>query len=301
MANVTRHVDQPTTIGVLGATSPVGQQVLEILKARADVQVVAFSREPKHESDSGVQWVTFSAEDAQDLKSQRGSIQLWIAASPIWIVHEHFDLFQQLNAERVVCLSSTSQFTKVASSSPYEEQVVQRLIDGERALMEWAGNCHVGWTVLRPTLIYGRGNDRNLSEIVKIIKRLKVFPLFGKALGLRQPVYVDDVAMACVQAVFSGDAANKAYNISGQEKLTYKEMVSRVFAAMGLKPRLISINLSLFNAALFFLKMMPRYRNWNADMVMRMNRDMVFDHDDASKDFGFKPQAFILAPRDIDV
>src|SRR5690606_679621 len=107
----------------------------------------------------------------------------------------------------------------------------------------------ISWTVLRPTLIYGRSTDRNLSEIVKIIRKLRFFPLFGKAQGLRQPIYVDDVAGACVQAAFSANAANKAYNISGAEQLSYKEMVTRVFAAMGQKPRLLTINLAFFNFA----------------------------------------------------
>lgn len=205
----------------------------------------------------------------------------------------------QLGAQRIVCVSSTSQFTKTSSSSPSEEQVVRQLVEGEQTLMDWAGKQGVGWTVLRPTLIYGRSNDRNLSEIVKIIRKLRFFPLFGKSEGLRQPIYVDDVAGACVQAGLSGAAVNRAYNISGAERLSYREMVVRVFVAMGLKPRFLTINLSLFSFALFFLRRIPRYKKWNADMVLRMNRDMVFDHDDAARDFGFDPRRFVLTERDV--
>ena len=138
-----------------------------------------------------------------------------------------------------------------------------------------------------------------MSEIVKIIRKLRFFPLFGKAEGLRQPIYVDDVALVYVLAGLSANTVNKAYNISGAERLSYKEMVTHVFAAIGLKPRFLTINLSLFSFGLFFLKKIPRSKHWNADMVLRMNRDIVFSHDEATHDFGFNPQRFSLTERDV--
>jgi len=292
-------MEQRMTVGVLGATSPVGAQVLKQLIEIGMVDVVAFSRKHVERSMGPSRWVSLSGLDVDALRSQVGEIKVWIAASPIWILPEHFAMLAQLGAQRVVCVSSTSRFTKTTSSSPYEERIVQQLADGERALVGWASGQGISWTILRPTLIYGRSTDRNLSEIVKIIRKLRFFPLFGKAQGLRQPIYVDDVAGACVQAAFSSNAANKSYNISGAEQLSYREMVTRVFTAMGKKPRFLTISLPLFNFALLFLRKIPRYKNWNADMVLRMNRDMVFDHGEAKRDFGFNPQRFSLSERDV--
>lgn len=292
------NINNISTVGVLGATSPVGTQLIRQLIANG-IKVVAFSRSCTDGVVDNVRWVNLSSLNMDQLLDEHGEIPLWIAASPIWTIAEHFSLMKMLGATRVVCLSSTSQFTKLESSSSYEEKVVQDLIKGEQSIEAWASQQDIGWTILRPTLIYGRGNDRNLSEMVKIIKRIRCFPLFGEANGLRQPIYVDDVARACIQSGFSDLARNNTYNISGAEQISYREMVARVFIAMGLKPRFISINLDLFNCALFFLKMIPRYKNWNADMVLRMNRDMVFDHESARRDFAFGPQAFVLTDVDI--
>lgn len=292
-------MNEKTTVGVLGATSPAGRQVLARLVADGH-RVVAFSRNaPPGEDVDGVHWISLAAVDAADVAKAAGPIPVWIALCHIWVVGEHFSLVQRLGAKRVVCLSSTSRFTKVSSHNPYEESLVQRLCEGERALADWAQSAGIAWTVLRPTLIYGRSTDRNLSEIVRIIRKLGVFPIFGRAAGLRQPIYVDDVAQAAVLAAFAPEAANKAYNISGAEILSYREMVTRIFKAMGRAPRLLIVPIWLFNVALSVLHLIPRYRKWNADMVQRMNRDMVFDHDDAARDFNFKPQPFLL--RAIDV
>lgn len=285
------------TVAVLGASSPAGQQVLRLLESH-DVQVFAISRRDQLVNpEEKLSWVR-----ADKFKTEQTEIQeldILISVAPIWKIEEYFPVLTKLQCKKVVCLSSTSRFTKTESSSAYEEKIVADLVKGEHDLQTWASNNNVSWTVLRPTLIYGRSNDRNLSEIAKIINKFKFFPVFGKADGRRQPIYVDDVARASVLAAFCANANNKAYNISGDEVLTYKDMVSRVFVAMGLKPKFFTINLSLFNFGLFFLRKIPKYKNWNADMVQRMNRDMVFDHLEAKQDFGFEPQKFILTSDDV--
>jgi len=280
--------------GVLGATSPVGRQVLVQLVG-AGHPVVAFSRQPQQDG-AHVRWARLpdGAEVAAD-----EPIRYWIALCGIWNLPEHFDMMLRHGVRRIVCLSSTSRFTKTTSSNPQEEAIVRRLTEGERQLAEWAQANGVEWTILRPTLIYGRGTDRNLAEIVKLIRKLGFFPLFGRAEGLRQPVYVDDVAKAATLALFSANAGGNSYNISGAEVLSYREMVVRIFKAMGRKPKFLGVPIWFFNLALFFLRLVPSYRKWNTDMVQRMNRDMVFDHDAARRDFGYDPQCFIL--RDVDV
>ncbi len=59
----------------------------------------------------------------------------------------------------------------------------------------------VEWVILRPTLIYGHGRDKNITEIARFIRRFGFFPLLGKANGLRQPIHVEDVAEACFAAL----------------------------------------------------------------------------------------------------
>ena len=34
-------------------------------------------------------------------------------------------------------------------------------------------------------------------------------------------------------------------------------------------------------------------------MAERMNRDLVFDHFEATRDFGFEPRAFVLSAEDV--
>jgi len=225
----------------------------------------------------------------------------WICAAPIWVLPDYFDLLKKHRAKRVVVLSSTSQFTKDDSSDPEEQAVARKLTDAEQQVRGWAESHGIEWVILRPTLIYGLGRDKNISEIARFIRRFGFFPLFGKANGLRQPIHAADVAGACLSALQAPCAANRAYNISGGETLSYREMVIRIFSALSLRPRILSVPLWFFGLAISLLRRIPRYRKWSTAMAERMNQDLVFDHSEASRDFGFKPRAFELLTTDLPI
>lgn len=287
-------------IGLLGATSLVGECLLPLL-TQSDGQVVAFSRRCVARADVGVEWRqlderAFSPGPSPDFRE----IDLWICFAPIWALPEHFGLLGAHGARRVVVLSSTSRFTRGDASDPDEQSVARKLAEGEERLRAWAEANQVEWVILRPTLIYGRGRDKNISEIVRFIRRFGFFPLLGAAAGLRQPVHSGDVASACLAALDSPAAVNRAYNLSGGETLSYREMVSRVFAVLDRRPRLIMVPLWTFRLAVASMHVLPHYRHWTAAMAERMNQDMVFDHGEAAKDLGFSPRPFRLTREDCD-
>ena len=137
-----------------------------------------------------------------------------------------------------------------------------------------------------------------MSEIARFIRRFSFFPVLGKAEGLRQPVHVDDLAQACFAAL-NGPVANRAYNLSGGETLTYREMVKRIFKSLALTPRLLSVPLPMFRIAVVVLRLLPRYRKLTSAMAERMNRNMVFEHGEAQKDLDFSPRRFELPASDL--
>jgi len=278
--------DKADTVAILGATSLVGEPLVRLLVA-GGTDVLAYSRRAR--AGGGARWRQLEGAPIE-------TTDCWISVMPIWALPAHFARIEASGARRIVQLSSTSQFTKLHSPDPAEAAVAKRLVDGEAALRTWAEARGIAWTILRPTLIYGAGRDRNVSEIARFIRRFGFFPLLGKATGLRQPVAAEDVARACVEASRAPLAANRAYNISGGETLSYRAMVERVFASMGRKPVTPSIPLALFAAAVVCLRLLPRYRHWTPAMAERMNTDMVFDHGDAARDFGYAPGPFGSGP-----
>lgn len=292
-------------VGVLGATSLVGDCLLALL-TQAGWRVSAYSRREGGRKGSGVKWKSLaiptlpnSPAPSLPAEEQEEHLPCWICVAPIWVVPEHFGLLDAHGVRRLVVVSSTSRFTKDDASDPGEQAIAGRLAEAEMRVQAWAEDRNVEWIILRPTLIYGRGQDKNISEIARFIQRFGFFPLLGKAMGARQPVHAEDVAMACLAALNCSVAANRAYNISGGETLPYREMVGRVFGALRRRPRSLTIPRAVFSAALALLRCLPRYRHWSAGMAERMNRDLVFDHADATRDFGFTPRPFRLTLADL--
>jgi nucleoside-diphosphate-sugar epimerase len=261
-------------------------------------RVIAYSRQSPGRAIPGVEWRHIDPSASTGLPVDETGVYCWFCLAPIWALTEYFSLLEGHKAKRVVALSSTSRFTKTGSSYPAEQAVAQRLAHGEARFREWAEASGVDWTILRPTLIYGRGRDKNIAEIARFIRRFGFFPLLGKGTGLRQPIHADDVAGACLSAMKSPAAVKQAYNISGGETLCYREMVHRVFLAVHRRTRMVSIPLTVLRLALICLHLLPRYRHWSIAMAERMNRDLVFEHSEATRDFGFSPRSFQPTPKD---
>lgn len=291
------------SIGVLGASSIVGRSVLQQLTS-IDNGVIAFSRTPELHADvspdPNVNWHKFS-ELAND--SNNPTIESWISLMPIWELVTLLPQMKTLGLGKLVAMSSTSKFTKSGSDSEKDSQIAEKLERAEKAIGGWCEKNNVEWVILRPTMIYGLGKDVNVSTIVRFIRRFGFFPLLGAASGLRQPVHIEDVAYACVAAIDLDSFPVRSYNISGAEVLSYYEMVTRIFKFLNKKPRIIKLPLFLFKAAIAMAHVTPvlrkRFSHWTPAMAQRMNQDMAFDHSDATQDFGFNPQKFVLGPKDL--
>jgi uncharacterized protein YbjT (DUF2867 family) len=286
-------------LAVIGATGLVGECLLA-LSTEAGWRVTAYYRGESAPSPEGIEWLPLpepGAAAAPPAPSET-AVKYWICTAPIWILPEHFALLESQGVRRLVTLSSTSRFTKKNSSDAEEQAVSRRLAEAEARVQQWAESGGVEWVILRPTLIYGLGRDGNIAEIARFVRRFGFFPLFGKAQGLRQPIHVQDVAHACLAALESSAAANRAYNLSGGETLSYRNMIIRIFTCMGRFPLLLPVPLFAFRVACALFRLFPRYRHWSSAMAERMNRDMVFDHSPAARDLAFKPRAFALFPED---
>lgn len=291
-------------VGVIGATSLVGSCLLPLL-ARNDWNVTACTRgaiaEPG-DSARSVVWESLAREVGVGKggdTDRSSAIAYWICLAPIWVLPEHFAMLARRGTKRIVALSSTSRFTKSNSPDPAEQMMAQRLRDGEIRLETWAREYSIELVILRPTLVYGLGRDKNICVVARFIRRFGFFPLLASAQGLRQPVHAQDVAAACLAALEQKQIREHAYNLSGGETLTYRSMVERVFAALGKPARFLRVPAWLFFLGVGGLRLLPRFQKWTPQMARRMNTDLVFSHADAARDLSFAPRPFALTTEDL--
>jgi nucleoside-diphosphate-sugar epimerase len=275
---------------VTGASSQIGDFLLPRLKT-AGHEVHAVSRAPR-DAVPGLSWFPADLEQPEALVQAANGCSAIIHLAPIWSLPLHLADLAGAGVGRVVAFSSTSRFGKESSRDPAEQALVRRLADAEQTLEEGCGCLDLCRTVLRPTLIYGSGRDKNVSSIARFVRRFGFFPIAGAGSGLRQPVHADDLAQAVCAVLESDITCGRSYNLSGGETLSYRHMVERIFASVGHSPRVVPLSLGPLRLLLRLLSILPRFRYVKPEMADRMNRDLVYDHEDAVRDFGYAPLEF---------
>jgi len=270
---------------VCGATGIVGGYIVRQL-VRSGARPLALSRLP-HQSAT-VDW--FQGDLATPKTIELPAFEQLFCTAEIGLLADAIPEIYAPSLKRVVAFTSTSIITKIESEIAEERELLQRLADGERRLIAACERYGVGWTILRPTIIYAEGRDGNISRLARLIQKVGFLPLMGSGAGLRQPVHAEDLAIGAIQAAASRAAANKTYVLPGAETISYREMVGRIFDGLG-KPRRIITAPPLFWRAGFALAK-PFFRNANAAMGARMAKDLVFDAEPAVRDFGWKPRGF---------
>jgi uncharacterized protein YbjT (DUF2867 family) len=183
-------------------------------------------------------------------------------------------LAQAKRVRRAIFISTTAIFTSLPSAS----RAVRRT--AEAAVQASA----LDWTILRPTMIYGTARDRNISRLLRFIKRWPVFPLCGNALW--QPIYVDDLADAVVAALDSPRTIRVAYNLAGAEPLLFADLIRSAARAVGRRIRLLRVPLE---AAVLAARLT---RVVTAEQIRRLAEDKAFSISDAARDFNFAPRSF---------
>lgn len=271
---------------VLGATGMVGRFLVDRL-VLAGVEVIAVSRSAQSLRPH-VQWITA---DFEHLKLEAAdSARVAFSMGPIWELPNAIPALHRAGAVRLVAISSTSRFTKTASPVESEREVVGWLIEGEAKTQVACEEHGIAWTILRPTVIYAEGQDRSITRLANLIRRFRMLPVAGDALGRRQPVHADDLAGGAIDAAASAATANRSYNLPGGETLTYRAMCERIFEGLGYRPLVISVPPQLWRLGLSGASLlMPGI---TTAMGSRMADDLIFDSTEAERDFGWHPRGF---------
>ena len=98
--------------------------------------------------------------------------------------------------------------------------------------------------ILRPTLMFGWFDRKHVGWLARFMERVPVFPVPGTGRFLRQPLYAADFCNVIVAAI--EQRITGAYNITGQERIDYIDLVRAMKRATSAKALIVRIPYSLF-------------------------------------------------------
>ncbi len=272
-----------------GANSQIGRCLLQRVDLEYATVIVAGRSPPPDRVGARIRFVEWDL--AREISDLSESIDSLVHIAGIWLLPPHLRMLHDAGVRRLVCFSSTSVCVKQDSSNEGERRQAQRTLAAEHAIAEQCDVLGIEWTILRPTLVYGLGIDRNISRATRFVQRFRCYPLAVDALGLRQPVHADDLAAVAMTALCAPEAAGKIYDVGGGERIPYREMIGRIFDVLEISRRFVPLPfLEQFAAAAGVLLRRPEV---TGEMVRRMRRDLICDNSAAVADLGYSPRSFL--------
>jgi uncharacterized protein YbjT (DUF2867 family) len=143
--------------------------------------------------------------------------------------------------------------------------------------------------ILRPSVLFGP-NDAFLSSL-QTVTRLPVVPLFGKGTVRLQPVYVEDVARAVLQALEVPGATGEIFELGGGCIYRYRGIVEQVLAHSNRRRLLLPIPFPLWKLLARAASLLPN-PPLTLDQVILMETDNVVGAGVGTfQDFGIEPSS----------
>jgi nucleoside-diphosphate-sugar epimerase len=272
---------------VLGARSLIGPYLVGRL-VDLGYTIECITRHGEETAPSpGLRWTMLDARAPGDWAPRRDAVVFSLL--PLWLLSPVLPNLRP--ARQIVAFGSTSATVKATSPDPGERDLAQNLQTAERVLAESCGRINIPWTLMRPTLVYGGGRDRNISAIAGFIRRFGFFPLAAPGRGLRQPVHADDLAGAALSAVDNPAARDTGFDLPGGETLTYRELVVRIFETLNRRAVILPLPELVLAAAVGGAHRLGLL-GVTAETVRRINRDLTFDGAPARSCLDYAPRGF---------
>lgn len=187
---------------------------------------------------------------------------------------------------RMVLVHTTGIYSKYKAAGE-EYRQTEAKID---ALARQEG---ISVTYLRPTMIYGTLNDRNMIQFIKMVDRLNPMPMVNHGRYALQPVNCRDLGKAYWQVLSALDqTGGKSYILSGRDSLLLCELFEEIAGCLGVSRRFCSVPFPLAYAGAWSVYGLTLGKLDFREKVQRLCEDRSFPHEDAARDFGYAPMPF---------
>jgi nucleoside-diphosphate-sugar epimerase len=172
------------------------------------------------------------------------------------------------------------------SSSVVNSMAVDYYTETKKAQEKLVLATGIPQVVLRPTLMFGWFDRKHVGWLARFMERVPVFPIPGSGRYLRQPLYVGDfcdVIIAAIQKRITG-----AYNITGQERIDYIDLMRAVKRATGAKTPIVRIPYWSFWTLLKAYGLVSKNPPFTTKQLVALTTPDIFEVIDWPAEFGVR-------------
>jgi uncharacterized protein YbjT (DUF2867 family) len=114
-----------------------------------------------------------------------------------------------------------------------------------------------GAVIVRPAVIFA-ADDAFLTTILRLLRSLPAYPIFGDGRTRLQPVAADDVAAAIAQILRQSQKPYPVYELAGPRVYSYEELLRVIARIAGLRPVLTRVPFALWETLAGLAEWLPR-------------------------------------------
>ena len=246
-------------VTVFGGTGFLGRRIVRRL-SDAGVAVRLASRHPARAEGDNVEQIVADAHDERSVEAAVAGADGVVNAISLYVEHGG-DTFHSVHVEAAARIAKVARRAGVnrfvhlsgigadgASPSPY----IRSRGDGEAAVQA----VFPGAIVVRPAVMFA-ADDAFLTTILRLLRTLPAYPLFGDGRTRLQPVHVDDVAAAIAQILRKTQRPYPIYELAGPRIYSYEELLRSIARIAGLRTVLVRTPFAVWDAVAGVAQILP--------------------------------------------
>jgi uncharacterized protein YbjT (DUF2867 family) len=247
-------------VTVFGGTGFVGRRVAHHLRGSGATVRIA-SRHPGRAEGDGLEQIAADARDERSVEAAVVGADGVVNAISLYVEHGR-DTFHSVHVEaaariaRAARRAGTKRFVHLSgigadagSPSPY----IRSRGEGEVAVQ----TAFPGAVIIRAAVMFAP-DDAFLTTILRLLRSLPAYPMFGDGRTRLQPAYADDVAAAIAEVVRQSKKPYPIYELAGPCVYSYEELLRTIARSAGLRPVLMRMPFAFWHAVAGLAEMLPQ-------------------------------------------
>ena len=253
------------TVTVFGGTGFLGRRIVRHLRYH-EFPVRIASRHPDRgrkqfgPDDPQLQFVVANIHDERSVADALAGSYGVVNAVSLYVEHglETFHSVHVKSAQRVAAQALRAGVERlvhvsgIGADAASPSRYIRKRGEGELAVRAAFNDAFF----VRPAVMFGP-DDAFLTTILKFLRQLPIYPMFGRGLTRLQPAYVEDVAEAIGRIMQRAETPSMIFEFGGPRVYSYEEFLRAVAHQAGIAPRLVPIPFAVWHALTWASEILP--------------------------------------------